>query len=192
MSRFGLDWDKKITWRVLLALLSVLSVAWIAVSRVPAEAAAARHDRPPLPRSGYPAPDFTLETLAGEAVTLSDLQGQVVLINFWATWCPPCRAEMPAIQEVYEEYRDQGFTVLAVNERESQGRVATFMDELGLTFPVPLDRDGRVFRRYRVNALPSTFFVDREGIIRNVTIGGPMARTFIEGQISSLLAEGEG
>ena len=175
-----------------MALLSVLSVAWIVVSQVPAEAAAVRHDRPPLPRSGYPAPDFSLETLAGKTVTLAELQGQVVLINFWATWCPPCRAEMPAIQEVYEEFRHRGFTVLAVNQRENEGRVAAFMDELGLTFPVPLDRDGRVFARYRVNALPTTFFVDRAGIIRDVTIGGPMARTFIESQIASLLTEGEG
>ena len=105
----GLDWDKKITWQTFMALLSVLSVAWIAVSRVPVEAAAVRHDRPPLPRAGYPAPDFTLETLDGKTVTLSDLHGQVVLINFWATWCPPCRAEMPAIQQVYDEYRGRGF-----------------------------------------------------------------------------------
>ena len=187
----GLDWDKKITWQTFMALLSVLSVAWIAVSRVPVEAAAVRHDRPPLPRAGYPAPDFTLETLDGKTVTLSDLHGQVVLINFWATWCPPCRAEMPAIQQVYDEYRGRGFTVLAVNQRESQGRVAAFMDELDLTFPVPLDRDGRVSARYRVNALPSTFFVDTSGIIRDVMIGGPMARTFIESQITTMLVAGE-
>ena len=191
MKRAGLDWDSRSTWRGLMILLLTLGVLWIAISRVPAEAAALRHNRPPLPRSGYPAPDFTLETLEGKTVTLSDLNGEVVLINFWATWCPPCRAEMPAIQEVYEEYRDQGFTVLAVNQRESQGRVAAFMDELGLTFPVPLDREGRVSARYRVNALPTTFFVDRAGIIRDVTIGGPMARIFIESQITSLLAEGE-
>ena len=192
MKRAGLDWDSRNTWRGLIVLLLTLGVIWIAISRVPAEAAAVRHDRPPLPRSGYPAPDFTLETLEGKTVTLSDLHGEVVLINFWATWCPPCRAEMPAIQKVYEEYRDQGFTVLAVNQRENPGRVVAFMDELGLTFPVPMDRDGRVFERYRVNALPSTFFVDRAGIIQDVTIGGPMARTFIESQITSLLAEGEG
>jgi peroxiredoxin len=145
-----------------------------------------------LPQAGFSAPDFTLETLQGETISLSDLRGQAVLVNFWATWCPPCRAEMPAIQQVYEKYRDQGFTVLAVDLQESPAQVNNFAEELGLTFPILIDPDASVFIRYRVTGLPSTFFVDRAGIIQEVTIGGPMTEAFIESQVSSLVAMGEG
>jgi len=172
-----------------MTLLLVSGVAWIALSRVPAEMVAARADPSPLPRKGFAAPDFTLGTPAGQTITLSDLQGQVVLINFWASWCLPCREEMPAIQHVYEQYRDQGFVVLAVNLREEDAQVAAFVDQLELTFPVLMDRDGDVFDRYRVMALPSTFFVDRAGVIQGVAVGGPLSRPFIESQVVPLLAQ---
>jgi peroxiredoxin len=183
-----INWDNKTTWRALMAVLLVLGITWIAVSRVPAEQAMARSQRPPSPQAGYAAPDLILETLDGGTVSLADLRGQVVLVNFWATWCPPCRAEMPAIQQVYERYREQGFTVLAVDMQETDAQVAAFVDEMGLTFPILMDRDGSVSARYQVKALPSTFFIDREGIIQNVTLGGPMAPAFIESQVTGLLA----
>jgi peroxiredoxin len=183
-----MSWDSKLTWRAMMAALLVLGITWIAVSRVPTEQAMARSQRPPSPQAGFAAPDFTLETPDGETVSLADLRGQVVLVNFWATWCPPCRAEMPAIQQMYERYRDQGFTVLAVDMQETDAQVAAFVDEMGLTFPILMDRDGSVSARYQVKALPSTFFIDREGIIQNVTLGGPMAPAFIESQVSGLLA----
>ncbi len=187
-----MNWDSKTTWRGLMALLLALGVAWIALSRVPVEAVSARSDRAPSPQTGFAAPDFTLETLNGQTVSLSGLRGQAVLINFWATWCPPCRAEMPAIQQVYDRYHDQGFTVLAVNLQESDAQVAAFAEQFGLTFPILMDRSGSVFARYRVRALPSTFFVDKEGIIQNVTVGGPMAEAFIESQVADLIAGGGG
>jgi peroxiredoxin len=183
-----MSWDSKLTWRVLMGVLLVVGIAWIAVSRVPADQAMARSQRPPSPQAGFAAPDFTLDKLDGETVSLADLRGQVVLVNFWATWCPPCRAEMPAIQQMYERYRDQGFTVLAVDMQETDAQVAAFVDEMGLTFPILMDRDGSVSARYQVKALPSTFFIDREGIIQNVTLGGPMAPAFIESQVTGLLA----
>ncbi|UCC65766.1 MAG: redoxin domain-containing protein [Anaerolineae bacterium] len=174
-----------------MLLLLALGVVWIALSRVPVEAASARRDRAPLPQTGFAAPDFTLHTLDGQTVRLSDLRGQAVLVNFWATWCPPCRAEMPAIQQVYDRYRDHGFTVLAVNLQERDAQVAAFADQFGLTFPILLDRSGDVFERYRVRALPSTFFIDRSGGIRNVTVGGPMTEAFIEGQVVDLVSGGK-
>ena len=186
-----MNWDNRNTWRGLMALLLVLGVAWIALNRSPVEAVTARSNRPPLPQVGFAAPDFTLETLEGETISLSELRGQAVLVNFWATWCPPCRAEMPAIQRVYDRYRDRGFTVLAVNLQEGEGQTAAFVEEMELTFPILLDREASVFARYRVMGLPSTFFVDRSGIIREVTIGGPMTEAFIESQVSGLLGEGE-
>lgn len=175
-----------------MALLLTLGVAWIALSRAPEQVAAALNGRPSLPQTGFTAPDFTLEMLGGGAVSLSELRGQPVLINFWATWCPPCRAEMPAIQRVYERYRDQGFTVLAVDLQESEAQVAAFAGEMELTFPILMDRDGSVFARYRVMGLPSTFFVDQAGIIQEVTVGGPMTEAFIESQVTGLLTAGGG
>jgi len=186
-----MNWDNKMTWRGLLVLLLVLGVAWIALSRVPDEEAQARVDRPPAPQAGFAAPDFSLETLEGETVSLADLRGQVVLLNFWATWCPPCRAEMPAIQSVYQAYQDQGFSVLAVDVAEGDAQVTAFADEQGLTFPILMDRDAAVSNRYQVRAMPSTFFIDRSGIIQEVTLGGPMSEGFIKSQVTGLLA-GEG
>jgi peroxiredoxin len=184
----GMIWQSRTAWRVLMGALLVLGIGWTAASRVPGDRAAARTERPPSPQAGFAAPDFTLDTLAGQSVSLPGLRGQAVLINFWATWCPPCRAEMPAIQQVYEQYRDRGFTVLAVDLQEDDAQVAAFVEELGLTFPILMDRDGTVAAQYRVKALPSTFFVDREGVIQEVTLGGPMTAAFIESQVSSLLA----
>lgn len=183
-----MNWESKNTWRGLMALLLALGVAWILFSRVPDQEAMARSSRPPAPQTGFAAPDFTLETHGGETVSLADLRGQVVLVNFWATWCPPCRAEMPAIQQVYEAYRDQGFTVLAVDVQENEAQVATFVRESGLSFPILFDRDGSVSARYQVRAMPSTFFVDQNGVIQEVTLGGPMTAAFIESQVAGLLA----
>jgi cytochrome c biogenesis protein CcmG/thiol:disulfide interchange protein DsbE len=187
----GTIWDRKITWLGLMAILLALGVAWIAASRVPVEEALARSDRPPAPGAGFAAPDFSLETRDGETMALADLRGQAVLLNFWATWCPPCRAEMPAIQRVYDKYRDQGFTVLAVDVGEGNAQVAAFVDERDLTFPILMDGDGAVSLRYQVRAMPSTFFIDQDGLIREVTLGGPMSEAFIESQVRELLT-GEG
>ena len=99
---------------------------------------------------------------------------------------------MPAIQQVYEQYRDQGLVVLAVNLQERDAPVTAFADQLGLTFPILMDRDGGIFARYRVMALPSTFFVDRMGVIQDMAVGGPLSRAFIESQVTPLLAQKEG
>lgn len=185
-----LDWDNKTTWRLAMVTVFLAGLAWIALSRPPLDRAAARAGQAPAPQTGFPAPDFSLERLnSEETVSLSDLRGQVLLLNFWATWCPPCRAEMPAIQTVYDRYREQGFTVLAIDLQESDRQVTNFITQMGLTFPVLMDRDGAVFDAYRVRALPSTFFVDRAGIVRQVTVGGPMSQAFIDSEVAALLQE---
>jgi cytochrome c biogenesis protein CcmG/thiol:disulfide interchange protein DsbE len=180
-------WDNKNIWRGTMAILLVVGIAWIAASRVPAEQALARTQRPPSPQTGFAAPDFSLATQDGESVNLANLRGQVVLVNFWATWCPPCRAEMPAIQQVYDKYRDQGFTVLAIDVQEGDAQVASFADQNGLTIPILIDHDGTVSNRYQVKAMPSTFFIDQNGVIQEVTLGGPMSVAFIESQVTGLL-----
>lgn len=172
-----------------MLLLLAVGVAWIAVSKVPLEAIESRSADLSQPLKGSLSPDFTLETLDGRTMTLSELSGDVVLINFWASWCGPCRREMPAIKQVYEQYRDQGFVVLAVNLQESDAQTAAFANPLGLTSPILMDRDGSAFDCYGGRAVPSTFFVDRSGVIQNVVVGGPLSRPFIESQVTPLLAQ---
>jgi peroxiredoxin len=135
------------------------------------------------------APEISLTSLDGEVVNLSDLRGQVVLVNIWASWCTPCKTEMPAIQNMYDKYKDDGFVVLAVNATNSDNinNVMNFVDNQNLTFPILLDIEGAISQKYQVQALPSSFFITKDGIINEVVIGGPMAEALLESRISSLL-----
>ena len=138
-----------------------------------------------LPLEGQPAPDFTLKTLDGSTVTLSKLQGQPVLINFWASWCTPCRAEMPEIVQAYEAHKADGLIVLAINMtfQDSLPEAQAFAKEFHMPFPVLLDDTGAVARdAYRVPVLPMSFFVDRKGILVHRQIGamnGKQLNTFV-------------
>lgn len=118
------------------------------------------------------APDFTLQNLQGETVRLSDLRGQVVLLNFWATWCLPCIAEMPDLNALHTRYgQPYGFTVLAVNQKEVAQTVQAFVDAHGLIFPVVLDSDGVALKRFNVRAMPMSLIIDRDGNIRDAWQG---------------------
>ena len=176
-------------WRRLTIGVIVLSAIWIYFSRIPTTQAT--NAAPPSPQIGFTAPDFTLDTLDGKSIKLSDLRGQVVLINLWASWCPPCRAEMPAIDAVYRKYRDAGFVVLAVNTtyQDTESEARAFVQKLGLTFPILFDRDGAASQRYRLQGLPTSYFVGRDGVIRDIVIGGPMSETTIASKIDGLLKE---
>lgn len=135
------------------------------------------------PVVGQTAPDFVLEALGtGEPVRLSDFRGQTVVLNFWATWCAPCRAEMPEFQEAYDARLQAGDLVfLAVNFQEVDVQVQRFVDEFSLTFPVVMDRDGDVRRHYQVLGLPATFFIDRDGILRSQNLGPVFGRLLQDG-----------
>lgn len=176
-------------WSLLALAVLLLGAVWTWAARIPDPQAAIA--RPASPTVGFPAPDFTLQTLAGQSVALSEQRGQVVVVNLWASWCGPCRAEMPAIQQVYDAQRERGLQVLAVNStvQDSADHARAFADELGLTFPILLDRDGDTTRSYAVRALPSTFIIDRAGIIREVIFGGPISAATLESKIQPLLAE---
>ena len=125
--------------------------------------------RPPL--VGGPAPEITLKDLQGQEVRLSDLRGKIVLLNFWATWCKPCKDEMPAMQASYDKLRGQGLVVLAVNELEDTEKVIEHVRKHGHTFPVVMDHDNHVANRYGVVGLPASFLVDRQGIVREKIFG---------------------
>jgi peroxiredoxin len=125
----------------------------------------------PAPVVGAPAPDFALLDLSGSEVRLSDLQGRVVLINFWATWCGPCELEMPAIEAEYQARQGQGLVVLAVDLDEPARMVAEFVERLGLSFTVLLDPGARVFDLYRIRGYPTSFFVNRDGYVARQHVG---------------------
>ena len=181
---------RKRRWEILMLVSLAAGVLWTVVSRVPS-AVDAPLSTSPSPREGFLAPDFTLDTLDGTKVTLSELRGKIVLINLWATWCPPCRAEMPALENAYKQYKDSGVIVLGLNvtNQDSEKDIPPFVDEFGLTFPILFDRDGSVSALYQLKGLPTTYFVNREGIIRTVVVGGPMNETFIRSKIEALLQE---
>jgi thiol-disulfide isomerase/thioredoxin len=116
--------------------------------------------------------DFTLPYANGQNVTLSSLKGRVVFLNFWATWCPPCREEMPSMESLYRRFRDKGMEFLAVDIQEDPAKVAAFFEEFGLTFPAALDRNGLVSGKYGIRGIPSTFIIDRNGSMIAAVVGG--------------------
>lgn len=124
------------------------------------------------PSKGSPAPDFRLMDMHGKAVSLSDFQGKVVLLNFWATWCGPCRIEMPAMEALYRSMQSKGLEIVAVSV-DQQGTAVTrpFQEAMGLSFPILHDQDYEVGLTYGARTLPMTFAIDRKGIIRQVVFG---------------------
>lgn len=117
------------------------------------------------------APHFTLKDLNGEEVKLEDHRGKVIFLNFWATWCMPCRLEIESMKKLYTEFKDRGFIILAVNIKESTKKVKAFQKEFKMNFPILLDSDGKVFSRYGVRLVPMTYLIDREGYMIGSALG---------------------
>jgi cytochrome c biogenesis protein CcmG, thiol:disulfide interchange protein DsbE len=181
------DW--LLTTGFLLLVGGLVALGWVA-----------RESKRPV-AAGDLAPELRLPLLDGDTASLADYRGKVVMLNIWATWCPPCVTELPSMQRVYETFADQGLEILAVavdalpGERQADGRVvgvvSEFVDRFGLTFPVALDPTGGTERLLEVNYLPTTFLIDREGRIRVREVGGRYwdAETNIQ-MIEALLGEG--
>lgn len=150
---------------VLLAAVAALPVpAWAGDPF--AELALLRPSRPTA------AADFAVPSLTSQPLRLSDFKGKIVLLNFWATWCPPCKEEMPSMERLYRRYKDRGFTILAVSiDTGGAAPVAAFVKKFGLTFPVGLDPKLAIANEYRVRGLPSTFLIDKTGNIAAVAVG---------------------
>ena len=179
---------------VLGGLLIGLAAGLLVFYGAPASTAAAPPARPtdagvappaPAPVVGAPAPDFSLTDLSGALVSLSSYRGQVVVLNFWATWCPPCKLEMPTLQQHYLDYRAQGFVIVGVEVGEPMADVLAFATEQQLTFPILSDEKSAVSDMYRVTALPTTFMINRQGVIvRQQT--GMLDKTQFDGYLAEL------
>ena len=164
-------------WQRIIAFLLILAVLVVGCSG-PGEAV------PQGINQGSRARDFTFASLDGSEVSLSDYEGNVVLVNLWATWCSPCRAEIPDIEAAYQTYLDEGFVVLGVNIEESREIVAPFVEEFDMSYPVLLDKTGELMKIYRAQGLPMSFLVDADGVIQVRHMG------FLTGeQLESYLAE---
>jgi cytochrome c biogenesis protein CcmG, thiol:disulfide interchange protein DsbE len=174
-------------WSIFSSVMLVLAAGWIVGTAV--FAAPDIQDEAQEPRPGFYAPDFELLSPQGDVIRLSDLRGQPVILNLWASWCPPCKAEMPALQNVQQGYLDAGLVVLGVNMtyQDSAESAIQFLEDEGLTFPIAMDIDGSVGRRYQMRALPTTFFIDRNGIIHSLEVGGPLPEALLRAKAIELL-----
>lgn len=165
-------------WHFVLILLVVLGIPWMWIHRVPLDA---QEDfTTSQPALNHPAPDFTLTTLRGEPFVLSEQRGTPIVLNFWATWCGPCRNELPALQSASERFGGR-IQIVGVDQGEPVADVERFVDEFGLTFAIPMDQEMSVGQQYGVIGMPTTFFIDRNGVIRHIWIGEMNSITLAEG-----------
>jgi len=141
----------------------------------------------PTATVGRKAPDFTLPDLDGESVSLSGFSGRPLLVNFWNTGCPPCRHEMPYLDEVYDEQQDTELVMLIVNIGESSATIRDFLQDNDLSLPVIIDTDGAVARTYGLSGIPTTFFIDGDGIIESRVIGAFPSKEVIDIRLSEIM-----
>ena len=180
-------------WLATIGLVLVLGIGWIIYSRALVNGSTSSNNSQagelqPAAVAGHPAPDFELASPDGEIYKLSDFKGQPVILNFWATWCGPCRAEFPEFQEASIDNADS-LVIIGINNTtaDQADQVPGFLEEFGITFPIVLDEDGETVKTYRVLGLPTTVFIDSDGIVNEV-FTGPLNKAYIETKISELEA----
>lgn len=141
------------------------------------------------PMPGETAPGFSMTTFDGDAVSLEDYRGQIVVVNFWGSWCGPCRAEAPDLQDIYADYQDEGVVVFGVNWLDVDDEALAFLDEFGITYPNAPDVSETVANAYNIEGAPETFIVGRDGIVRESYLG-PISYTVLSSRLDALLREG--
>lgn len=174
-------------WKRFSFLVLIVAAVWIWVAALIQRNSTSSQIT--TPHQGFYAPNFTLPDFNNIEISLADLKGFPIIINFWATWCPPCRSEMPALQSVYQKYKDHGLIVLAVNTtyQDSIDKVSTFVSDNNLTFPILLDGTSQSSTDYQIRSLPTTFFIDKDGIIQDMVLGGPMSEALLNIRVERLL-----
>ena len=178
----------RLGWALVLIAVGLFGLAWIAYSKQPANSLSADSNLTEAAIAGYLAPQFTLKNTFGEDVSLDDYRGRPVVLNFWASWCPPCRAEIPHFQDASTKYNGQ-VAVLGVDQGEPLSIVGDFSAAFGVTYPLLLDSDNSVSRDYGVVALPKTVFIDSDGVVREL-FTGIVNRAVLQDRIEKLLSEG--
>lgn len=176
-------------WLVLISLVIFLGGLWIAYSSSLLNSLVSEGENvtlEPAPVVGHPAPDFALPTLAGETVRLSDFKGKPVLVNFWATWCGPCRSEFPDFQKASIDNADK-LVIIGINNTTTDQKelVPAFLEEFGVTFPIVLDETGDTAKAYNILGLPTSIFIDRNGNVNEI-FTGPINKAYIEAKLSGM------
>jgi peroxiredoxin len=172
----------------LFCLLVMISTATSSCALPKNSMSSSSHTLPPIgSKIGNLAPGFNLVDMNGKSVSLADYDGKPVLVNFWATWCSPCRGEMPYLQQIYDDFSDDGLIMLAIDMQESPEKVKEFYSVYNLSMPALLDTSGKVSDDYGITSIPTTFFIDSEGIIQQKVIGAFPNREFIVRELSSIM-----
>ncbi len=174
-------------------LITVASLAWLVLTPILLPGVQA-NSQIAAAHKGFPAPDFTLETPEGDTVTLSDYRGKPVLVLLWASWCSVCKATMPGLESVYQEYAPMGFELLAVNmtAQDTLANAVNYFEAQNYSYPMLIDQDGTVAREYQMHALPTSVLVGSDGIVLDVVIGSGMSAGYLQARLDALLAAGEG
>jgi thiol-disulfide isomerase/thioredoxin len=177
----------RILWLILLALLAIVIGWWFLSNQASSFVHRTSTSTEEATEDFGPPIEFSIQDLEGEPVQLSDYRGKVVLVNFWATWCAPCRDEMPILQDYYLDHRDDGFVLVAVNVSNRPEEVVAYIEEAGYIFPIWLDPPGNILIDLRVNGLPASLLVDAQGHLRKKWIG-PLSPQLLDSEVSPLLA----
>jgi cytochrome c biogenesis protein CcmG/thiol:disulfide interchange protein DsbE len=173
-SRARISWGKVLTYGFILGLLALLGWGLIRVQAGP--------------RASGIAPDFTLNTFDNQQITLSEFKGQVVVINFWASWCPPCREEAAYLEKTWRKYKDQGVVFLGIDYVDTEPEALAYIEEFEITYPNGPDLRTEISQAYRIQGVPETFFVAKDGTLRGVKIG-PLFPPELEDRILEMLDE---
>jgi peroxiredoxin len=176
-------------WLALIGLVIILGGLWIAYSSSLLSNLASQGENvtlEPAPVAGHPAPDFALPTLAGETVRLSDFKGKPVLVNFWATWCGPCRSEFPDFQKAAVDNAEE-LVIIGINNTttDQKEQIPAFLAEFGITFLIVLDETGATAKAYNILGLPTSIFIDRNGNVNEI-FTGPINKAYIEAKLSEM------